>query len=58
MPSKMPSSPNEAASPIKPKRSILTEIDILVAGITKLEIAVIDTIITIAADTMPASTAA
>ncbi|MNY69392.1 hypothetical protein D3C86_2073260 [compost metagenome] len=58
MPSRMPSNPKEAESPISGKRKMRTAIEKLTAGITKLEIAVMDTIITMAAETMPASTAA
>jgi hypothetical protein len=58
MPTMIPNNPNEAASTINRNRTILIAIDILIEGTTKLEIAVIDTTITIAADTIPASTAA
>lgn len=58
MPTAIPIMPKEAASAIKIKRSMRTVIDKLNEGNTKLDIAVKDTTITIAADTIPASTAA
>ena len=53
----IPYNPN-GAIPISPNLNIRTEIPILKAGRAKLAIAVMDTTITIAADTRPASTAA
>ena len=57
-PAMIPSNPKEAANIINGKRSMRTGMAILTEGNTKFEIAVIETTMTIAADTIPASTAA
>ncbi|MNW22282.1 hypothetical protein D3C71_2236780 [compost metagenome] len=54
----MPYSPMNAAMKIITKRSIRTDSAILKAGITKLEIPVSETTMTMAGETIPASTAA
>lgn len=57
-PRAIPNNPKEAASIIMMKRSILTAIAMSYEGDTKLEIAVIDTTITMVDVIIPASTAA
>ena len=54
----MPNNPNVAARNMSGKRSIRTEIAMLIAGITKLLMAVMETTIIIAEKTIPAPTAA
>lgn len=58
MPNKMPYNPINAPSAIRTKRMIRAAMDIPVSGITKLEIAVTDTMMTMADEINPASTAA
>lgn len=55
---KMPKSPKEPASNINGKRSIRKAMDMLKEGSTKLDMAVVATTITMAAEMIPASTAA
>ena len=57
-PAIIPKSPKVAANIIKPKRSSLAELAMLTEGATKLAMAVNATMITMAADTKPACTAA
>ncbi|MNI96474.1 hypothetical protein D3C73_1549290 [compost metagenome] len=54
----MPNNPIVPARNIRMNRNSLTAAAILIAGRTKLEIAVNETTMTIAADTIPACTAA
>ncbi|MMZ65030.1 hypothetical protein D1872_274040 [compost metagenome] len=58
IPNSIPYSPIKPASPIRTKRMILAAIDMPVSGITKLDMAVMDTMITIADEIKPAATAA
>lgn len=57
-PRMMPYRPKDAAKAIRPKRNIRIEIPTLNAGMTKFAMAVMATTMTIAGETMPASTAA